>query len=114
MFGASGLRADLHDALVLARRFNHQPAFAKIMGARFLDIDVLARLAGQDRGRRVPMIRSGDDDGIDRLILQHLPQIFDLFRRAAGDPLRFLSGLTEAIGVRIADVSKLDVFLPGE
>ena len=54
------LRAHLHDAPVFLLRFDQQLAFARIVSARLLEVDVLARLHREHRHRRVPVIRRGD------------------------------------------------------
>ena len=65
----------LHDALVLAGRLDHLPAFEDVVGSRFLDVYVLAGLAGPDRHQRVPVIGRGDHDGVDVLAVQELAHV---------------------------------------
>ena len=65
----------LHDALVLAGRLDHLPAFEDVVGSRFLDVHVLAGLAGPDRHQRVPVIGRGDHDGVDVLAVQELAHV---------------------------------------
>ena len=60
---------------VAACRLHHQPAFADVVSAGLFHIDMLARIAGQDRGRGVPVIGRGDPHGIDRRIVQDTSQI---------------------------------------
>jgi hypothetical protein len=69
------LRADLDDAFVRARRVQHPFAFAVGMRQRFLDVDILARCARQNRHQRVPMVGRRDDDRVDVGTLQHPPEI---------------------------------------
>ena len=45
---ALALRADLHDALVLARRGNHRLALEHIHADRLLTVHIRARLHGRD------------------------------------------------------------------
>ena len=52
-------------------RFDQQPAFANVVRDRLLDVHVLAGVAGQDRGRRMPMVGRGDDHGVDRLVVEN-------------------------------------------
>ena len=78
---ASPLRAVLDDAVVLARRFDDQLAFARVVGAGLLDVNVLARLAREDRHRRVPVVGRHDRDGVNRLVFQHPAEILDRRRR---------------------------------
>ena len=81
MRGAAALGADLHDAVVPPGRIDHAPALEQVVRDRFLDVDVLARLAGPDRGQGVPVVRGGDGDGGDVLVLQHLADVLDDARR---------------------------------
>ena len=58
------------------------------MAARFLDVNVLASLAAEDGGRRVPKIRRGDGDGVEVRIVEHVAQVGDAAARrrlALGD-----------------------------
>ena len=77
--GAAALSAMLDMRLVARRRLDQQPALANVVRDRFFDIDMLARIAGQDRCRRVPMIRSRHDHRIDRLVIEHPPHVSDRF-----------------------------------
>ena len=65
----------LHDAVVLAGRLDHLPAFEDVVGGRLLHVHVLAGLAGPDRHQRVPVIGRGDHDGVDVLALQELAHV---------------------------------------
>ena len=95
----AALRAVLHHDLVAAGGLEQQSAFAEVVAARLLHVDVLARLAGQNGRRGVPVIGRGDDHGVDRLVVEHAPQVghrvlgTDLFLRPAAARL-----------VRVADV----------
>ena len=81
------LRSGLNDAVVLARRFHHCPAFFDVMGQRLFDVDVLASFAGENRRYRVPMVWSAYQHGIHILALQHLPEVLVSLGRAS-HPLR--------------------------
>ena len=59
------LCADLADALVTQDGVAHGQGFVRVQGHRLLQVDVLARLDGQDGHQGVPVRRRGDDDGID-------------------------------------------------
>ena len=80
---AALLRPVLDDPLVLPRRFDRLAAFEDVVTARFFDVDVLARLAGPDRHQRVPVVRRGDGDGIEALVLQRLADVLKTLRRVA-------------------------------
>ena len=75
------LAADLEDALVLARRLDHQPAFADREAHRLLGIDVLAGLAGVDADQRPPVVGRGRDDGVDVLAVEQLAIVLVRRRR---------------------------------
>jgi hypothetical protein len=94
------LRAMLHDDVVPPGRIQQQAALAVVVTTRFLDVDVLSRIAGHDGCRRVPMVGRGNDDRVDRRVVQHVAKIaHGSFR--AGAFLRFPpAGL-----VRVAHIS---------
>ena len=69
---AAALRAGLADPLVLAGGLDDAAAFADVVADRLLDVHVLAGLHGPDRHQRVPVVRRGDADDIDALVVEHL------------------------------------------
>ena len=71
----SALRAHLDHAAVLSGRGHHLPAFPHVVGERLLDVDVLARLAGPDRGQGMPMVGRGDDHGVDVLVVEQFADV---------------------------------------
>ena len=87
----------LDDPIVLARGLDALAALEDVVAARFFHIDVFSRLAGPNRHERMPMVWRGDADGVDLVVLKHLPHIgvlFDLdvllgqiFRHAVEDAL---------------------------
>src|SRR5262249_37241798 len=68
----TGLAAVLANATVLFHRAHQLSPFKRIVGARLFDVDVFAGLACPDAHKRMPMIRRGNRDGIDFLVLQQL------------------------------------------
>src|SRR5262249_29565317 len=66
--GRTAVRAVLDDAVVFARGGVELPAFPMTIRAVLVDIDVLARLAGPAADQRVPVVRRGDRDGVNRLV----------------------------------------------
>ncbi len=55
-----------------------------VKGQRLLAIHVLARLHGVDRGQRVPVIRDGDQYGVDVAAIAQVAEVFvDIDSRAA-------------------------------
>jgi hypothetical protein len=63
------------------RRLDDHLGFARILAARFFDVDMFARLQRKQGGGCVPEIRRRNEDGVERLILEKLPKIFDAFAR---------------------------------
>src|SRR5881628_2450583 len=59
------LISHLHHAIIFARGAHHRFSLPRIMRARFLDINVFARVASHDRRGRMPMIRRGDENGVE-------------------------------------------------
>src|SRR5207249_2063647 len=72
---AAALRAQLDHAVVLAGGLDHAPAFAEVVAGRLFHVDVLAGLAGPDRGQRVPVVGRGHDDRVEGLVLQDPAQV---------------------------------------
>ncbi len=66
------LATALDDALVIAGRFHHRPAFSDRERERFFAINMFARLAGMDGGKGVPVVRGGNEDGVNRFVLEQL------------------------------------------
>src|SRR4029077_17771050 len=70
----SGIRARLAavlaNSVVLLYRSHQLPPFKRVMRAGFLHIDIFPGLAAPDGHQRVPMIRRGNRDGIDILVLE--------------------------------------------
>ena len=78
MLGAAALVADLNDALVFARCLDHLAPLENAVGSRFLDVNILACLAGPNRRQRVPVIRGRDGYGINAVVFEHLAQVLVL------------------------------------
>ena len=76
------LRTRLNHPVVAARRCNHRAAFFNRVRKRLFHVYVLARLAGQHRRDRVPVVRRRDHDRIHALLLDQVPEI--AIRPAAG------------------------------
>jgi hypothetical protein len=72
---AAALQADGDDAVVFARGLDHLAPFPDGVRRGLLDVNILACLAGPDRGERVPVIGRGDGDGVHRLIVEHTAQV---------------------------------------
>ena len=69
------LAAVLANAVVLFYGSDELAAFKGVMRAGLFDVDVFAGLAGPDAHERVPMIGSGDGDGIDVFVFEQLANV---------------------------------------
>ncbi len=69
------LAAALDDAIGCARRLHQRLAFLDEQRERFLAINILARQTGFDGRQRMPVVRRGDQDRVNGLVLQQLPVI---------------------------------------
>jgi len=107
--GAPRLHTYLDDPLVLAGRLNHLSALADIVRHRLFDIDVFAGLTGHDGPQRVPMVRSGVDNGIDVAIIEGLAEILNEFRPSALGFFDRLARPGETPGVGITEIGDFHV-----
>lgn len=101
----AALHSDLADAVVGADGAHQRLAVLRIVDHRLFDVDVLARLAGVDTDRPVPVVGSGDDDGVDVLVAEHAFVFLVGLDGAAGDGGRFI----DAHGVDVADGGPLNL-----
>ncbi len=62
---AAALGAGLEDAAEMAHRVGQVLAIGDGQPAGFLAVHILARLGREHRGRRVPAVAGGDQDGVD-------------------------------------------------
>src|SRR5690349_11053520 len=68
--GTAILRTSLNDAIIAPCGLHHLSALPWRMADRLLNIHVLASLACPDGGQRVPVIWCGNDDRINRFIIE--------------------------------------------
>src|SRR5213080_2681377 len=108
------LRPHLHHTLVFALRLDEQLAFARVVPARLLHVDVFPRLHGEQRGRRMPVVGRRDDERVHVLVPERLAEVtqplgsFALDARDGGD------ALGEHQRIDVADVGHFGVSCPGE
>ena len=107
---AAALRADLHDALVLARGGEHGLALDHVHADRLLHVDVGAGLDGRDHRQGVPVVGRGDQHDVEVLLLEHLAVVavgarLLLRGLARGD---HLGGLGQHLLVHVAQRDDLD------
>src|SRR5262249_3338131 len=107
--GRTAVRAVLDDAVVFARGGDELLAFPITMRAGLFDINVLAGLASPDAHQRVPVIRRGDRDGVNRLVFEQLANVNVLFGLLARVLFNLAAALLEHGVVHIADGGDLDV-----
>src|SRR5271169_65089 len=69
---ASLLGAGLHHAVGLLHGLHHLDAFGDGMHDRLFTVSILAGVHGVDKHLFVPMVRSGDENGIYVLAVEHL------------------------------------------
>ena len=85
----------LNQSLVFAGGGHHPLGLLRVVAAGFFNIDMLARVAGEDGRGCMPMIGSGDADGIQRSVVEH-PSEIDHFLGATPcfflDPVRGFGG----------------------
>src|SRR5262245_63355452 len=103
-FGAM-LHTGLDYALVAPRRLDHRAPFADRESQRLLDIDILARLAGEHSRDRVPVIGRGNQDSVEVLLFQQLPEILVGLAISAGP----FFGSGGAGRIHVADGGELDI-----
>ena len=107
--GGAILRAVLDDAIVFSRRFDQVAALGNVMAARFFDVRVLARLAGPNAQKRVPMGWRGDGDDVQILVVQNRSQISNALGRIAAAALHHFAARIEQAAVGIDQIGDLDV-----
>ena len=106
----AALRARLHDPFVFARRLNHFAPFPDVVTDRLLHVNVLARLHGQNRGERMPVVRCRDADGVEVLQFEQFADVreaFDLFVALA----ELLDGGVQDCFVNVAQRDDAHIFL---
>ncbi len=87
---AAPLRADLDDALMLARRSHHCLPFDDVDADRLLHVNVGAGLDSRDHRQGVPVVRRRDQHDVEVFLIEHFPVIgvrsrFFLRRLPLGD-----------------------------
>src|SRR5262245_44667150 len=107
--GRTAVCAVLDDAVVFTRGVDELPAFPITLRAGFFDINVLARLTGPYAHQRVPVVRRGDRDGVNRLVFEHLTNVHILFGPLACVLFDLAAALLEHGVVHVTDGGDLDI-----
>ena len=104
-------RADLDDLAETRLRLDHLAAFPDRVRRRLLDVDVLAGLERPDGRERVPVIRRGDDDGVDLLVFEDAAHVLDESGLVVGDAgqARVVDALRGQVRVDVAERLHRDV-----
>ncbi len=105
---AAALRAELHDPIVTLGGGHHRAPFDDVVPVGFLDVHVLPRLAGENRGDCVPVVRSAEHDGMHAFVVQRAAKILDGFRLMPAAVVRFLRAFGKHLLVDVAHVADLD------
>ncbi len=81
--GGALLVADLDALFVFFLGGNEELAFAGVLAGGLFDVDMLSGLEAEDGQRGVPVIGSGDGDGVNVFGLEHLAEVLLGFGRVA-------------------------------
>ncbi len=100
------LGAALDDPAILACGLDELASFPDVVRDRFFDVDILARLAGPDPGKRVPVVAGRDHRCVDAFVVKHLAHI------GAGAGVGICLGrLLDCLAIGVAQPGDLD---PGQ
>src|SRR5690348_2426528 len=88
--------------------------FPQVMGAGLFNIDVLARLASPDAHQCVPVVRRGDGDSINGLVVEQLTQVLVAFGSGMAHLFNLRLTLANQRFIRVAQSSDLDVLKAGQ
>ena len=97
------MRPHLDNPVVLARRVANQLAFVDGLRKRLFDVNVFPRLAGQEGDVGVPMIGGGDNDALDILVVQQVPELLGCAGRLA---LRFFQVRIDLVEDRLVEIAE--------
>ena len=105
----AALIAHLHELAGFLHGGDERFRFARVLAAGLFDIDVLAGLQRQDGHGRVPEVRRGDENGIDRFVFEDLAEVLHAL---AGRGLlvgHHLQPFVETTRVRLREVGDLHI-----
>jgi len=86
--------------------------FPPIVRAGFFDVDVLTGLAAPNGHQRMPVIGSGDGDGVNRFVVEELANVSVGFGLGEALFLDLLQSLIEYGGIDVAERGDLCVWIP--
>ena len=96
---------------MLFARLQHGAPFLDAFGERFLDIDIFAGLAGQNRRQRMPMVRRRDQHHIDVLAVEDAPKVLYGVRLFAAFGLANLDPFGNLRLIDITDHGAIDLWI---
>src|SRR5215510_12812388 len=102
--------AHLNNTPMGAGRLDHSSPLTDAIGSRLFDVDVLAGLARPNGCQRMPMIRYGDGNRVNVLVLEQAPNIRIGLRPVASGGLNFVEGFREKPLIDVADGYHFDVW----
>ena len=101
----ASLGAELHVELaMLARGCDDQLVLARIVPTRLFEVDVLAGVERENRGRRVPVIRRRHGNRIDALVFQYSAEVGHRLWRRRLQRRRLGERFGEDVGIDVAEV----------
>src|ERR1700676_5605852 len=106
----AGLAAVLADAVVLLHGADELATFTRIVRASLFYVNVFPGLAGPDGHERVPMIGSGDGDGVNVFVVEELANIHVGFRLWQAELLDLSEALVGDAFVDIAESGQLGLW----
>ena len=77
------LNANLSDPIVFSCRSNHCTTFVDEGGYGLFHVDIFSRQTGMNHLQGVPMVRRGDDHGVNVLPVEQFAIVTELFRLAS-------------------------------
>src|SRR5262249_41151642 len=111
---AANLSPGLDDLLVLSGGLDHAPAFGHVVTDRLLDIHILARLNGPDRGQCMPVVRGRHRDRVDVPVVEQLADVLIVLGRSTVEFLDLPLRRADRVLVDVADGRDANVFLLAE
>ena len=102
-FTGAHLGAVLHDAAVFFGGIGKHSSLPEHVAGRFLHVEILARPQCPDRNGCMPVVRSGNHDGIDGGVIQQMAKIAHHPGLAPGGLLNGFGGALSKLRVHVAD-----------
>ena len=98
---AAALSSHLQSLATPLDRVCQKPAFTNVVTAGLFHIHVLARIEGQNGRGSMPVIRSGNEDGINSCVVQNQTKVADCFRCLTRSFLNNLRRRLQSLLIRV-------------